>query len=83
MELREIGAYDDEVTGLRGVRRLALTDADAEARRCCRVRFDTDMLGSAVTAPRHGVQIAWERTAKDGGRLHPPRHPGPARCHRR
>jgi beta-ureidopropionase / N-carbamoyl-L-amino-acid hydrolase len=35
MELREIGAYDDQATGLRGVRRLALTDADAEARRRC------------------------------------------------
>jgi N-carbamoyl-L-amino-acid hydrolase len=35
MELREIGAYDDEPTGLRGVRRLALTDADAQARRRC------------------------------------------------
>jgi N-carbamoyl-L-amino-acid hydrolase len=33
MELKEIGSYDDEATGLRGVRRLALTDADAEARR--------------------------------------------------
>jgi N-carbamoyl-L-amino-acid hydrolase len=33
MELKEIGAYDDEATGLRGVRRLALTDADAEGRR--------------------------------------------------
>jgi len=35
MELKKIGAYDDEATGLRGVRRLALTDADAEARRRC------------------------------------------------
>ena len=35
MELKEIGGYDDEATGLRGVRRLALTDADAEARRRC------------------------------------------------
>jgi N-carbamoyl-L-amino-acid hydrolase len=35
MELKQIGAYDDEATGLRGVRRLALTDADAEARRRC------------------------------------------------
>jgi N-carbamoyl-L-amino-acid hydrolase len=35
MELKEIGAYDDEATGLRGVRRLALTNADAEARRRC------------------------------------------------
>jgi N-carbamoyl-L-amino-acid hydrolase len=34
MELKEIGAYDD-ATGLRGVRRLALTDADADARRRC------------------------------------------------
>ncbi|MEO3872782.1 Zn-dependent hydrolase [Nonomuraea sp. B12E4] len=33
MELKEIGGYDDEATGLRGVRRLALTDEDAEARR--------------------------------------------------
>jgi N-carbamoyl-L-amino-acid hydrolase len=35
MELKEIGSYDDEATGLRGVHRLALTDADAEARRRC------------------------------------------------
>ena len=35
MELKEIGAYDDAATGLRGVRRLALTDADADARRRC------------------------------------------------
>lgn len=35
MELKEIGAYDDDATGLRGIRRLALTDADAEARRRC------------------------------------------------
>jgi len=33
MELKEIGSYDDDATGLRGVRRLALTDADADARR--------------------------------------------------
>lgn len=35
MELKEIGAYHDEATGLQGVRRLALTDPDAEARRRC------------------------------------------------
>jgi len=35
MELKQIGAYHDEATGLRGVRRLALTDGDAEARRRC------------------------------------------------
>jgi beta-ureidopropionase / N-carbamoyl-L-amino-acid hydrolase len=33
MRLKEIGGYDDAATGLRGVRRLALTDEDAEARR--------------------------------------------------
>lgn len=35
MELKQIGAYHDEATGLQGVRRLALTDPDAEARRLC------------------------------------------------
>ncbi|SDX65869.1 N-carbamoyl-L-amino-acid hydrolase [Geodermatophilus africanus] len=33
MQLKEIGAYDDAATGLRGVRRLALTDEDDRARR--------------------------------------------------
>ncbi|MER8261780.1 M20 family metallo-hydrolase [Streptomyces albidoflavus] len=33
MDLAEIGAYRDERTGLRGVNRLALTDADAAGRR--------------------------------------------------
>ena len=33
MRLAKIGAYDDIPTGLRGVRRLALTDEDAQARR--------------------------------------------------
>ncbi|MGY0056218.1 M20 family metallo-hydrolase [Streptomyces sp. LZ34] len=33
MDLAGIGAYDDERTGLRGVNRLALTDADAAGRR--------------------------------------------------
>ena len=33
VELEEIGAYDDAATGLRGVRRLALTDEDDRARR--------------------------------------------------
>jgi beta-ureidopropionase / N-carbamoyl-L-amino-acid hydrolase len=32
MQLKEIGAYDDASTGLRGVRRLALTDEDAGGR---------------------------------------------------
>lgn len=42
MELKEIGVYDDEATGLRGVRRLALTYADAEARRRC-IQWMTDV----------------------------------------
>jgi len=56
MELKEIGAYDDEATALRGVRRLALTDADAEARRRC-VRWMTEAgsrsgsTGSATSTP--------------------------------
>jgi N-carbamoyl-L-amino-acid hydrolase len=33
MELGQIGAYRDEATGVMGVNRLALTDADAEGRR--------------------------------------------------
>ncbi len=33
MQVKAIGAYRDEATGLNGVRRLALTDADAQARR--------------------------------------------------
>ena len=33
MELAQVGAYPDERTGLRGVNRLALTDADAQGRR--------------------------------------------------
>ncbi len=33
MELAEVGGYHDERTGLRGVNRLALTDADAAGRR--------------------------------------------------
>ncbi|WP_326791842.1 M20 family metallo-hydrolase [Streptomyces sp. NBC_00841] len=33
MDLADIGAYDDERTGLRGVNRLALTDTDATGRR--------------------------------------------------
>src|SRR5689334_6741114 len=52
MELKEIGAYDDEATGLRGVRRLALTDADAEARRR-RVQWMTDA-GLEVRVDRIG-----------------------------
>ena len=56
MELREIGAYDDQATGLRGVRRLALTDADAEARRRC-VQWMTEA-GLEVRVDRIGNVFA-------------------------
>jgi metal-dependent amidase/aminoacylase/carboxypeptidase family protein len=55
MELRQIGAYDDDATGLRGVRCLALTDADAEARRRCvdwmlqaGLKVRVDHIGNAI-----------------------------------
>ncbi|MBB2891989.1 M20 family metallo-hydrolase [Flexivirga oryzae] len=61
MELKQIGAYHDEGTGLQGVRRLALTDADAEARRRCvqwmldaGLEFRVDRIGN-VTATRAGT----------------------------
>jgi N-carbamoyl-L-amino-acid hydrolase len=60
MELKQIGAYDDQATGLQGVRRLALTDADAEARRRCvtwmlqaRLEVRVDRIGN-VYATRPG-----------------------------
>lgn len=56
MELKEIGGYDDDATGLRGVRRMALTDADAEARRRC-VRWMTDA-GLEVRVDRIGNVFA-------------------------
>lgn len=59
MELKEIGAYDDEATGLRGVRRLALTDADAEARRRCvqwmteaGLKVRVDKIGNVYATPQ-------------------------------
>ncbi len=78
MELKEIGAYDDEATGLRGVRRLALTDADAEARRRCVpcmaktavVPFDADVQDVvAATCPTAMVFVAGEH----GEMSHTPR----------
>jgi N-carbamoyl-L-amino-acid hydrolase len=59
MELKEIGAYNDEATGLRGVRRLALTDADAEARRRC-VQWMTEA-GLEVRVDRIGNVYATRR----------------------
>ncbi|KAK1184867.1 M20 family metallo-hydrolase [Streptomyces sp. NBS 14/10] len=52
MDLAEIGAYDDERTGLRGVNRLALTDADAAGRR--RVVGWMEEAGLAVRIDRMG-----------------------------
>ncbi|MFN7132689.1 MAG: Zn-dependent hydrolase, partial [Myxococcales bacterium] len=40
MSLAEVGAYIDERTGLRGVNRLALTDADGEGRRLVKRWFE-------------------------------------------
>lgn len=51
-ELGRIGAYHDERLGVDGVRRLALTDADAEARR--RVRGWFEEAGLEVTVDRIG-----------------------------
>ncbi len=52
MELRQIGGYDDATTGLRGVRRLALTDEDAQARRL--VIAWMEQAGPAVRIDRVG-----------------------------
>lgn len=62
MDLAEIGAYDDERTGLRGVNRLVLTDADAAGR-----REGTDPTAAPV---RTGSDIDSVATA---GSLHLPR----------
>ncbi|MFG2578985.1 Zn-dependent hydrolase [Streptomyces malaysiensis] len=52
MDLAEIGAYDDEPTGLRGVNRQALTDADAAGRR--RVMAWMEQAGLTVRIDRMG-----------------------------
>ncbi|WP_218038182.1 diaminopropionate ammonia-lyase [Acrocarpospora pleiomorpha] len=52
MDLAEVGAYDDERTGLRGVNRLALTDADAEGRRLV-IKW-MEQAGLAVRVDRMG-----------------------------
>jgi N-carbamoyl-L-amino-acid hydrolase len=62
MRLKEIGGYDDAATGLRGVRRLALTDEDADARRLvvswmrgAGLRVRVDRIGN-VYAERSGAE---------------------------
>ncbi|MEU1982105.1 Zn-dependent hydrolase [Nocardia sp. NPDC019395] len=59
-ELGEVGAYSDEETGLRGVRRLALTDADVAGRelvtgwmRAAGLTVTTDRIGN-IYARRDG-----------------------------
>ena len=58
-ELKQIGAHDDDATGLRGVRRLEVTDAGAEARRRC-VRATVGNLdidgGQTSVIPRQAAQ---------------------------
>ncbi len=62
MQLKEIGGYDDAATGLRGVRRLALTDEDAEARRLV-VSWMTEA-GLTVRVDRIG-NVYGERPGED------------------
>ena len=57
LRLKEIGGYDEAATGLRGVRRPALADEDAEARQI------------AATCPTAMVFVAGEH----GGISHTPR----------
>jgi N-carbamoyl-L-amino-acid hydrolase len=61
-DLGEIGAYDDERTGLRGVNRMALTDADRDGRELvCRwfrdagLELRVDQIGN-VFGRRHGTE---------------------------
>ena len=61
MALAEVGAYDDERTGLRGVNRLTLTDDDAKGRRLVMqwmsdagLEVRVDPIGN-VFARRHGT----------------------------
>lgn len=49
-DLGELGAYDDTRSGLRGVNRLALTDADAEGRRLVMGWFESAGLAITVDA---------------------------------
>src|SRR3954467_12593063 len=61
--LAEIGAYTDERTGLAGVNRLALGDADAEGRRLVKRWFEE--AGLAVRVDRIGNVIGRRRGRKD------------------
>lgn len=63
MELAEIGAYTDDRTGLRGVNRLALTDADARGRRQVVKWFEE--AGLDVRVDRIGNVYGRRRGARD------------------
>ena len=63
-ELGRIGAYQDEATGLVGVRRLALSDADREAR--LRVRAWMEELGLEISVDRIGNLFGRRRGYLDG-----------------
>lgn len=63
LELSEIGRYHDEKSGLFGVNRLALTDADAEGRR--RVRRWFEEAGLEVRVDRIGNVIGRRRGLDD------------------
>ncbi|MBI0383150.1 hypothetical protein JBE27_44580, partial [Streptomyces albiflaviniger] len=61
MDLAEIGAHDDERTGLRGVNRLALTDADAA--RMARAEEDLAALLRTLEDGTPGLTLTTRRMA--------------------
>ena len=63
MDLARIGAYKDERTGLLGVNRLALTDADGEGRRLVKKWFEE--AGLQVRVDRIGNVYGRRKGAKD------------------
>jgi len=64
MALAEVGAYTDERTGLRGVNRLALTDADAQGRRLVKRWFQE--AGLEVRVDRIGNVIGRREGSEPG-----------------
>jgi len=63
MELGEVGAYKDERTGLVGVNRLALTEADAKGRRLVKRWFED--AGLAVRVDRIGNVFGRRKGTRD------------------
>ncbi|HEY8211529.1 MAG TPA: M20 family metallo-hydrolase [Myxococcaceae bacterium] len=64
MALAKVGAYQDERTGLTGVNRLALTDADAQGRRLVKGWFEE--AGLEVRVDRIGNVIGRRRGRRGG-----------------